>query len=132
MVDFVWANHESDLIHGLELTFGSNLIDPIGLVHTSGEGYRSYFLSGDVYIGYTVPLEKFKWTPAIRLSVLFPEVTVLEARQMEVRLARDPFRPRHKTRLGFGFARRVLFLEIGIHIVHGRVLITTAKSDLET
>lgn len=85
VVDLVWANHESRLVYGLEATAGSNLLDPIGLINTPGKGERSWFLSGDGYLGYRLQPGKFDWMPALRVSVLFPELTVMEANQIEVR-----------------------------------------------
>ncbi len=86
MIDFVWSDYENDFIHGLELTIGSNLMDPVGLIHTTSAGDRSYFFGGDLHLGYTFSHKKFDWIPALRFSVLLPDITVPEARQIEIRL----------------------------------------------
>ena len=86
VIDFVWSDYENDFIHGLELTIGSNLMDPVGLIHTTSAGDRSYFFGGDLHLGYTFSHKKFDWIPALRFSVLLPDITVPEARQIEIRL----------------------------------------------
>ena len=86
MIDFVWSDYENDFVHGLELTVGSNLMDPVVLIHTTSTGDRSYFLGGDFHLGYTFSHKKFDWIPALRFSVLWPDITVAEARQIEIRL----------------------------------------------
>jgi len=85
VVNLAWADHETRLVYGLEATAGSNLLDPIGLINTPGKGERSWFLGGDAYLGYRLQPGKIDWMPAVRVSVLFPELTVMEANQVEVR-----------------------------------------------
>lgn len=85
VVDLVWADHSGRLVYGFETTAGSNLHDPIGLINTPGKGERSWFLGGDSYLGYRLQPGKIDWMPALRVSVLFPELTVMEANQIEVR-----------------------------------------------
>jgi hypothetical protein len=86
VIDFVWSDYENDFVHGLELTVGSNLLDPVGLIHATSADDRSYFLGGDLHLGYTFSHKKFDWIPALRFTVLLPDITVPEARQIEIRL----------------------------------------------
>jgi hypothetical protein len=84
ILDLIWADYENRFLYGLEFTFGSNLVDPIGLVHFPGEGERSYFLGGDLHLGYSFDFDGLRWIAAVRCSVLFPEITVMEAQQIEI------------------------------------------------
>jgi hypothetical protein len=85
LVDLIFADHEQRLVYGLEATLASNLLDPIGLISYPGDGERSYFLGGDAYIGFSLELGQSEWLPALRATLLFPELTVMETYQVEIR-----------------------------------------------
>jgi hypothetical protein len=87
LIDIACASYERRIVYGLELTCGSNLIDPIGIIHTPGTGNRTFFLGGDTFIGckfFSKKKDIFQWLPALRFSILFPELTVMESQQIEI------------------------------------------------
>jgi hypothetical protein len=88
VVDLFWLNLEDRIIYGLELTSGTNLIDPIGLLHYPGAD-TSVFLGADAYLGYRIGTKDKRWTPKLRYSILFPDLTVMESQQMEIRLGNE-------------------------------------------
>jgi hypothetical protein len=96
-VDLFWANHRDRFVYGLELSGGSNLIDPIGLIHFPGSD-TSIFLSADAYLGYRLGPKGKRWVPKFRYSILFPDASALEAQQMEL-LFGNEFRFGNKTKL---------------------------------
>ena len=84
LFDFIWANYERRFVYGLELTFGSNLVDPIGLVQFN-ESDRSTFFAADLHAGYKIELGSVTWLPALRCAVLFPDTQVSKVQQIELR-----------------------------------------------
>ena len=52
LFDIIFANYENDLIFGIELTYGSNLVNPIGLINYPVQTDRPSFLGADFHIGY--------------------------------------------------------------------------------
>ena len=86
LFDLIFANYENNLIYGIELTYGSNLVSPIGLINYPVKTDRPSFLGADFHIGYFLSLNKIRWLPSLRYSILFPELTVSECHQMEIRL----------------------------------------------
>jgi hypothetical protein len=84
LFDFLWADYTKRFVYGLELTFGSNLVDPIGLLQFN-ESDRSTFFAADVHAGYEVDLGTVSWLPALRCSVLFPDTQVSKVQQIELR-----------------------------------------------
>lgn len=84
LFDFIWADYGKRFVHGLELTFGSNLVDPIGLLQFN-ESDRSTFFAADIHAGYEIDLAAFTWLPALRCSVLFPDTQVSKVQQIELR-----------------------------------------------
>ena len=86
LLNLICADYEHKIIYGTELTLGSNLIDPLGITHTPGTGDRSFFFGGDTHVGYRFDFGKLQWTPALRFSILFPELTAMECQQIEIKL----------------------------------------------
>ena len=86
LVDLICADYEHKIVYGTELTFGSNLIDPLGIVHTPGTRDRSFFFGGDTHVGYRLSHKNFIWLPALRFSILFPELTTMDCNQMQIKL----------------------------------------------
>ena len=84
LFDFIWANYERRFVHGLELTFGSNLVDPIGLLQFN-ESDRSTFFAADLQVGYKIDLAAVTWLPALRCSLLFPDTQVPRVQQLDLR-----------------------------------------------
>jgi hypothetical protein len=81
--DLVFSNYENDFLYGVEVTGGSNLIDPIGFVHFPSGGDYTVFLGADLHAGYRFRFADINWIPALRLSVLFPNAEVMECQEME-------------------------------------------------
>ena len=86
LIDLVWADLQSDFVYEIEMTFGSNLVDPIGLQSFPRDFDRSFFLGGDLLVGYALNFGAFQWIPLIRYSILFPEISQMKANQMEILL----------------------------------------------
>ena len=61
-------------------------MNPIGLINYPVQTDRPSFLGADFHIGYKFSFNKIEWLPALRYSILFPELTVIESNQMEIRL----------------------------------------------
>lgn len=81
----VAANHEDRWIYGAELTLGSNLIDPVGLIHyTELEDSGSIFFGTDLYLGRRLDLGKAQWLPALRGSLLLPNLRVPRRYHLEL------------------------------------------------
>ncbi len=85
-INFIFANYNNSLVYGSELSFGSNLIDPIALVEYPSDVERSFFLGGDIHFGYSFIFVKLNWLPAIRYSIVFPEVKIMESYLQEIRI----------------------------------------------
>jgi hypothetical protein len=86
LINLVWANLENDFVYGIETTFGSNLVDPIGLQSFPRDFDRSFFMGGDLHVGYALNFGAIQWIPLIRYSILFPEISEMKANQMEILL----------------------------------------------
>ena len=96
-MDLFWANHRDRFVYGLELSGGSNLIDPIGLIHFPGSD-PSIFLGADAYLGYRIGPKGKRWVPKFRYSILFPDASAWECQQMELRFGNE-FRFRDEAKL---------------------------------
>lgn len=83
LIDLIFADHERKVIYGTEFTIGSNLINPVGLIHTQPDGDLSFFMGADTYVGLHLKKNRFSYIPALRVSVLFPELTVMECQELE-------------------------------------------------
>jgi hypothetical protein len=88
LVDLFWANHSGPMIYALELSGGSNLVDPIGILHFPGSD-PSVFLGADAFLGYTVGSKDKAWIPKLRYTILFPDASVMECQQMELRFGNE-------------------------------------------
>ena len=86
LLDLVFANHNRKIIYGTEITFGSNIIDPIGIIEYSKKIERSFFLGGDLYLGYSFSPNKINIIPVLRYSILFPEIQIMEYNIQEIRI----------------------------------------------
>lgn len=86
LIDLVWADLESDFVYGIEMTLGSSLVDPIGQQSSPRDFDRSFFLGGDLLMGYALNFGAIRWIPLIRYSILFPEISEMKANQMEILL----------------------------------------------
>jgi hypothetical protein len=84
LIDLVWADLGSDFVYGLEMTFGSNLVDPIGLESFPRDLDRSFFLGGDLLVGYAFDFGPIEWIPLVRYSILFPEISEMRLSEMEM------------------------------------------------
>ena len=84
LIDLICGDYEHDFQFGLELTGGSNLIDPIGYLHFPSNGDCSFFGGGDIHVGYKFDFQAWVWNPALRYSILFQDISVPECPQMEI------------------------------------------------
>jgi hypothetical protein len=84
VIDLICASYENDLVCGGEFTFGSSLVDPIGIINFPIKEDRSYFMAADLHFGYLFDFSVIQWLPAIRFTILFPEIAEMEVNQMEV------------------------------------------------
>jgi hypothetical protein len=108
----VAADHEPPWIFGLELTLGSNLIDPVGLIHyTELEDSGSVFFGTDLYLGHWVRLKKAQWLPALRGSLLLPNLRVPERFHVEL-LAGNLFELHKRVKLHLDVGLRLYSREI--------------------
>jgi len=85
-INLIWSNYDNNFVYGSELSFGSNLIDPISLVEYPVDVDRSFFLGGDIHLGYSFIFDKLNWLPAIRYSVVFTEVKIMESYLQEIKI----------------------------------------------
>jgi len=79
---------EKRLLYKMEVTAGTNLIDPIGYIHYPGDSGVSWFFGTDLSAGYTFQSEKddFRWTPGLGASFLIHDLTAAETNSAEIRL----------------------------------------------
>ncbi|MBN2439701.1 MAG: hypothetical protein JXJ04_00080 [Spirochaetales bacterium] len=84
LFDLICAHYDYAFVYGIELTCGSNIIDPLALVRIPGAEDRSFFIGGDAHIGYSLEFGDLKLIPGLRFSILFPEFTVPECQQIEI------------------------------------------------
>jgi hypothetical protein len=85
LADLFLANHETKLKYGIEVTLGANVVSPVSVVsHPAGFDDSSHFLGFDLQLGYSMSFKKLTWTPAVRTSLLFPELERVKARQLDV------------------------------------------------
>lgn len=69
-----------------EASLGTNLADPIGLLHFPGKE-ESFFAAADASLGYNISTSRFVYTPAFRAGILMPDIDKIEdSRRVELLL----------------------------------------------
>ena len=61
------------------ITVGSNLIDPVGIIHFPGAGEPSWFLSGDMMTAMSFGDKAFSWMPGLSAGFLIYDLNNSEA-----------------------------------------------------
>lgn len=86
-INLIFSNYRNRLIFGNEISFGSNLIDPVYLIDYLKNGNRLFFMGIDMHLGYTFEFANLNWQPAVRYSILFPEISKMESQIQEILLS---------------------------------------------
>ncbi|MBN2444725.1 MAG: hypothetical protein JXJ04_25440 [Spirochaetales bacterium] len=84
ITNLIFSDYENDFIYGIELSVGTNLLDPIGLLHFPGKGEYTLFGGADVHTGYKFHFSDINWIPAFRFSILYPNVEIIDCPGMEI------------------------------------------------
>ena len=90
LVDLFLTDYTNSFIYGAELTAGSNLITPLGLINHEPDTDFPLFLGLDLYAGLRFLIKQedsVYWVPAIRMTVLEPEVSEFECRFVDILFA---------------------------------------------
>jgi hypothetical protein len=86
LINAILTDYSHIVKFGTEITFGSNLSSPITLFQYPENTEFSYFMGGDIHLGYEFTIRNMKLIPLIRYSILFPEISIIEFNLMEIRL----------------------------------------------
>jgi|GEM_PF-4873824 len=83
--DLVYSDYRSKIVYGVELTLGSNLINPVGHINYDPDTEYPAFAGADLHCGIRVNMTDFiEWLPALRCTMLIPEISEAKCNEFEV------------------------------------------------
>lgn len=83
--DMIYADYRGSFIYGTELTAGSSLINPVGKINFDVDTDYPFFAGADLHGGVRFYLSRdMSWLPALRATVLFPEVSEFECSDIDL------------------------------------------------
>ena len=85
LVSLIYTDYRNSFIYGAELTVGSNLVNPVGLINYSPDTDFPVFAGIDVHAGIKYYLSpRVTWTPLVRVTALHPEISEIECRDIDI------------------------------------------------
>ena len=83
--DLVYSDYRNKIVYGIELTMGSNLVNPVGHINYDPDTEYPAFAGADLHCGIKVNMTDFiEWLPALRGTMLIPEISEAKCNEFEV------------------------------------------------
>lgn len=77
------GDFRNNLIYSIDVGFGQNKNNPLGLLTLPLDSDKEYFLGGDFVVGYSFSVGEFAYLPSLSYSVVFYDITASEYYKME-------------------------------------------------